>query len=383
MVVVNFQDTIKGGPTTAQVFFENTLGKLSSSNPGQAKRIFDAFLAIASLGNIIVMTYTAARVKQEIAKEGILPWASFFAQDRDLSLGRLLRWFQKKRWFTSLLNTRWLSPEQHTERTPVGAFVLHLIFVFILIFATWGMDPNQAYTLLTGLSAYTINAFFGIFLGLGILILRIQGPPPSIPVDDVPLQHPIATTWREMAGPRIKPALSVICALVYMAGGLYPVITTWIKPTGDIAKTLYVTWYLIPTISWAVIVAGIVWFLGFVAVVKWTYHKYFKVFNVEKKPHFEAADAHDPAGESGGHGGGGLVLVHETVCINWVGEEFRQRKAGQNEMEEASMDNGHGHGLNDFEGTDFAAYQRQQQQQQQQQNQFDSGFGTGYQQQGH
>jgi hypothetical protein len=43
---------------------------------------------------MIVMTYTAARVKQEIAKEGILPYPRFFAQNTDLSLGRLLAWLR-------------------------------------------------------------------------------------------------------------------------------------------------------------------------------------------------------------------------------------------------------------------------------------------------
>ncbi|GKT54393.1 high-affinity methionine permease [Colletotrichum tofieldiae] len=47
-----------------QRFFERTYGRL-----GSGVRIFNAFLAISSIGNIIVMTYTAARVKQEIAKE--------------------------------------------------------------------------------------------------------------------------------------------------------------------------------------------------------------------------------------------------------------------------------------------------------------------------
>ncbi|KAH6877147.1 amino acid permease-domain-containing protein [Thelonectria olida] len=377
MVVVDFTKFTNDDRTTAELFFELTLGKIAKSNPKQGERIFNAFLAIASLGNIIVMTYTAARVKQEIAKEGIIPCAKFFAQDRDYSLGRLLKWFQKKGMFSSLLRKRWFSPDEHSERTPVGAFILHLVFVIILIFATWGMKPDDAYTLLTRLSAYAINAFFGVFLGLGILILRIRGPPPSVQVDDVPLQRPVASTWKEMTGRQINPILSVTCAIVYIAGGLWPIVTTWIKPTGDILATQTFSWYLVPTISWAVIAAGVVWFLGFVTVAWWTYRNYFKVFNVEKQPHFEAADAHDTTGETGGHSGEGLVLVHETVYISWVGEEIRQRKTGQaafgNEMDEVPANPG----LNDFAGTDFDAYYRQKEQQVSQQ-QFDAGYGSGF-----
>src|SRR6478609_3225181 len=150
MVVVDKNAQVENN--VAEQFFVLTLGSLS--NGGTGKRIFNAFLAVSSMGNIIVMTYTAARVKQEIAKEGIIPYAKFFAQDGDISLGRLLNWFKKRGMFSSLLNTRWLSPEDHRERTPVGAFVLHLGSCFILIFATWGMNYFNSYTLLTSLSAY-------------------------------------------------------------------------------------------------------------------------------------------------------------------------------------------------------------------------------------
>jgi amino acid transporter len=127
---------------------------------------------------MIVMTYTAARVKQEIAKEGILPFPRFFAQNTDLSLGRVLKALQSKGHFGSLLKTgSWLSPEHHSEKTPVGAFVLHFLSCLILISATWSMEPDKAYELLTTLSVYVINCFFGFFVGLGILILRWKGPP--------------------------------------------------------------------------------------------------------------------------------------------------------------------------------------------------------------
>jgi amino acid transporter len=39
----------------------------------------DGIIAISIFGNILVATFTAARVNQEIAKEGILPFSLFFA----------------------------------------------------------------------------------------------------------------------------------------------------------------------------------------------------------------------------------------------------------------------------------------------------------------
>lgn len=43
-------------------------------------------MAFSSLGNVVVQTLTAARVKQQIAKEGILPFPTFFARNFDLSI---------------------------------------------------------------------------------------------------------------------------------------------------------------------------------------------------------------------------------------------------------------------------------------------------------
>ncbi|KAM5350606.1 hypothetical protein ACJ41O_007111 [Fusarium nematophilum] len=363
MVVVPKEQQWADGSNVAQQFFERTLGSLSTNQTGV--RIFHAFLAVSSMGNIIVMTYTAARVKQEIAKEGIIPWAKFFAQDGDMSLGRLLRWFQKRGMFNSILRIKWFSPEEHRERTPIGAFVLHLISCFILIFATWRMDQDDAYTLLTSLSAYTINAFFGFWLGLGILILRFRGPPKS-EVDEIHNPASAPATWRQMTGKHFNPVLSVICATIYMVGGLWPIITTWIKPT--IEQSL--KWWLVPTISWSVIGSGVIWFLGFVAVAWRIDRKHHKVFIVEKKPEFESADGFSDT-EKTGRGSGGYVLVHETVYLSWVGRETLTARrpevmAFEDQTKDVPMTS-----TSPFAGTDFEAFFHGQQQQ-------DGGYGTGF-----
>ena len=371
MVVVTKEEQLSD-QGIAQIFFIKTLGSIHPENQ-TGYRIFNAFLAISSLGNIIVMTYTAARVKQEIAKEGILPWPKFFAQNRDMSLGRLLRVFERKGWFTSLLRIKWFSPEEHREQTPVGAFVLHFGSCLILIFATWGMTPDDAYTLLTNLSAYAVNAFFAIFLGLGILILRFRGPPAE-EEDQTTENKGSRRTWREMTGKHINPYLSVACASIYAFGGLWPVVTTWIKPSRSITIQKN-SWYLAPAISWAVIAIGVGWFLGFILVAWHRSRKYHKVFVVEKQPEFEYADNGVPESEQGGRGSGGLVLVHETVYLSWVGSEtLRARRAGEVEFDDGlggeQMVERPGQARPPVSGTDFDAYFMEQQR--------DGGYGAGY-----
>lgn len=279
-----------------------------------------------------------------------------------MSLGRLLFWFQKKGWFKSLLQLRWFSPEHHSETTPVGALVLHLVSCVILIFATYDADPEAAYTVLTSLSAYVVNAFIGTFLGLGILILRFRGPPatPADDTDDAPTsdQPTSPPTWAELTGKNFRPFLSVFCALVYTCGGLYPVITNWVPPSPLVGQIVR-PWWLVPTVSWLIITLGIAWFVGFVSVARYIEKKDHQVFVVEKKPEFEAADGSSRSSEAG-HRGADLVQVHETVYLSWVGKEaLRQRRPNFDDNKEAE-------GCvteisaSPYAGTDFAAYMSNQ-----------------------
>ena len=318
MVVVPKEEQINSN--VAQRFFELTYGQLSpEDNTGY--RIFSAFLAISSFGNIVVMTFTAARVKQEIAKQGILPWARFFAQNHDVSVGRVLYWFKKKGWFVSILSYRWFSPKEHSEKTPVGALLLHFVSCLVLIFATYRMKAVDAYSLLTGLAAYIVNAFFGVFLALGILLLRFSGPPATA-------REVAGMTWSEMTGRSIKPVISVTSAVVFLLGNAYPIITKWVPPSSAFVTSL--AWYVVPMVGWLVLAVGAIWFLGFLAYAKRRERKYYEVFTVERAPEFENADGHEGQKDDGAGTDGGLVLVHETVYLAWEAKETMENEGTEN-----------------------------------------------------
>ena len=61
-IVVPVKDQLEGDDV-AQTFFKYTFGTISSTSARVAPRVFAGFMAISSLGNMIVMTYTAARGK--------------------------------------------------------------------------------------------------------------------------------------------------------------------------------------------------------------------------------------------------------------------------------------------------------------------------------
>ncbi|KAI9781264.1 MAG: hypothetical protein M1839_006056 [Geoglossum umbratile] len=294
MAVVPKSTQLKN-PNVAQSFFELTFGALSQTKK-TGSRIFSAFLAISSLGNIIVLTFTAARVKQEIAKEGMIPWPKFFAQNYDFSLGRVLRWARRtettNRPFQRLLGMRWLAPENHSERTPVGTLLLHLVTCILLLFATYDQQPQDAYSLLTSQSAYVVNGCFGTLLAAGIMYLRLTKK----------------RDWRQKAK-KINPVLSVVSAAVYLIGNLFPIIVSWVKPSNALSKKLQ--WFVLPTVSWCVLAFAGLWWVGLVLVVKRTDRKTNTLFMVRKVPEFES----DPPD------GGPPVQVHETVYLSRVGKE--------------------------------------------------------------
>lgn len=300
MSAVTLPGSERKGLIIAQLFFQNTLNSSATMGDYKAMRITDAFIAIAGFGNIVVMTYTAARVKQEIAKEGILPFPKFFAQNLDFSFGRFLRWAQRKpaapRFFRRLLKSPWFAPEHHSEKTPVGALILHFASCVILILATLDMEPNDTYVLLSTVYAYSVQAFFGALLAAGILYLRFSKK----------------EDWRRKAE-TINPLLSVTAAFIYLIGNLFPIIAIWIKPQEEfrLLTEKRAPWHLIPTLGWCVLGLGALWWLGFLGMAKRIEKRDGTIFTIQREPSFER----DPPTT------GPPVQVHETVYLAWVAKE--------------------------------------------------------------
>lgn len=325
------QTTASSDTSVAEQFFNLTYGQyrldsslcrlIAPTSDGTANRgyrIFSAFVAISSLGNVIVMTYTAARVKQEIAKNGIIPFARFFAHNSDVSVGHVLKWLQKKTtWFRSVTRFQWLSPEEHMEKTPVGALFLHELSCILLICVTLHLTAQDAYTLLVSLATYVISGFFGMLLGLGILILRIAGPPATSPETQ-------GLTWKQMTGSKINPTLSVIAASYYAFCNAWVLVACWVPPKADSSIYGNLAWFVVPTVSWCVLGVGGFWFLGFFAYAKRKERRVFKVFTVDRSFVFESANGNVDA--EGGKDGG-LILAHETVYLAWQAKENMNKES--------------------------------------------------------
>jgi hypothetical protein len=263
----------------AEAFFEITYGSLSPNDPNFGRRMANVFIAISALGNVILMTYTATRVKQEIAKEAFLPLYKFFGQNYDFSIGRLLGSTHITRYLHRIIGTKWFVPDDYKEKTPVGAMLLHLLTCFVLILATWPASAYQAYFLLTGTAAYLISGVFGVFLSFGILYLRFNK----------------AQKWNEKST-RVPPALSVTAASCYLVLNLFPVVAKWVPlakertsgaQPGLTSGNKPLNWFFVPVLSWCILGGAALYWLGFVLRRRSKDRKTKTELHIERVPRYE------------------------------------------------------------------------------------------------
>ncbi|KAK4928158.1 hypothetical protein LTR49_005096 [Elasticomyces elasticus] len=274
MVVVKKEDQIGKDTNVALMFFQNTFAN------ERATRVLAAFMAISSLGNIIVMTFTAARVKQEIAKQGVLPFAKFIGQSSHFFHGIFSRIFKGQ---------RKSGREEAFAATPVGALVVHWLFTIVLILATWTEAPLTAYKLLVSLWSYTIDAFFGFAIGVALLCLRFR----------------MSADWKHTSP--INAYISVGAALCYSIAMAFPLVASWIPPSNDPRIQVIIPnypWFVTPTVGWGLIALGILYWISFKVVLRFLEKKRGKRRVVEIWPCL-----HERYGYP--------VQFHEIVSIDW------------------------------------------------------------------
>lgn len=106
------------GVTVAAQFFENVWGKSAFVVRG-----IPLFIGLSALGNAFAQSFAMPRVKQELSKEGILPWSRFWASDWPFN-------------------------------APTGAIFLHWIFSTIFIL---GSNTTDVYVFVTNIFIYSGN----------------------------------------------------------------------------------------------------------------------------------------------------------------------------------------------------------------------------------
>ncbi|KAG9311599.1 APC amino acid permease [Chiua virens] len=127
--VVSKADILHGGTIPAALFFRNLFGPAT-------ERALSAVVALSSLGSILSVLFAQGRVVQELGREGVLPWSSFFASNKPFN-------------------------------TPLfGIFTQYVMSVLLMVLA----PPGDAYLFIVNYSSYP-HALFNLLISGGLLLL--------------------------------------------------------------------------------------------------------------------------------------------------------------------------------------------------------------------
>ena len=228
-------------------------------------------------------------MKQEIAKEGILPYSLFFAESYDFSLDRLLGKHTPKADVNSM----------YSEKTPAATLALHWTFTTILVIVPvltiqpQPYSPTPAYTFLASVFAYVINVSCFVAISFGLLCLRFT---PRV-------------RWAQKSAFK-HPSVSIIAALILFIGCLFPLIFVWIPDPAF--KTLsrtsnLVPWFVIQTTGLGLLILSFIYWVGFRAYVSIRSAREGKTLHIKREPKFK-------------HDSGGLTQILEIVTLDWKRE---------------------------------------------------------------
>jgi amino acid transporter len=271
-------------------FFELTIGHVLS----QSKTFFSALKAISAFGNLIVVTFTAARVKQEIAKEGVLPYSLFFAKSYDFSLGRLFKHKSQK------AETQSDNETFYSEKTPVATLALHLLLTTIMVVGpVLALQPqpyssSPASIFYAATYVYLINLVLFAVISGGVLVLRFS---PKI-------------RWADKTALK-RPILSISAASTVCIGAIFAIIFVWVPDASApyfVKSSGLLPWYGPATFAFCLLGLAVLYWAGLRCYIAIRSAREGKVLHVRREPKFKV--------EPDGH----LTQILEIVTLQWVRE---------------------------------------------------------------
>lgn len=190
-------DILKSGTTVASLFFKNVFGS-------HAQKALTVFVALSALGNVLTVTYAAARVNQELAKEGVpLPFGNRF----------------------------WAS-NWPTRNAPFPGLIIHLIPSVVVIVAP---PPQVAYPFILDVAGYP-EQIINLFIVLGFFYLRWSKPH---------LPRPFKA-WLPLA-------------FFSLVANVFLLVAPFVRPANRVGDTPPLPYYLYCLIGIAVIVFGVLY----------------------------------------------------------------------------------------------------------------------------
>ncbi|KAI0063742.1 amino acid transporter [Artomyces pyxidatus] len=203
------QEIVKSGVTVASLFFKNVFGT-------SAQKALTVFVALSALGNVITSTFAAARVNQELAKEGIpLPFGNRF----------------------------WAS-NWPTDKSPLPGLIVHLIPSVIVIIAP---PPAVAYPFILDVEGYP-QQIINLFVVIGLLYLRWKKPH---------LRRPFKVWWP--------------LAMFFLAAAVFLLVAPFLRPANGVGDTPPLPYYLYCLVGIGVVFFGVAYWAVWRLVLPWMF----------------------------------------------------------------------------------------------------------------
>ncbi len=228
-------------------------------------------------------------MKQEIAKEGILPWSLQVAESYDFSLDRIFRGSKSRP--KADVNS------MYSEKTPAVALAIHWFLTAIMIIVPvliikrdTNYSATPAQTFLAGVFAYSMDVCRFVAISFGLLCLRFT---PSV-------------RWAEKSELR-SPVVSVTAALILLTFSLFPFICIWIPDPADpyLARSSgLVSWFAIQTSCIALVVIALLYWVLFRAYIKIRSEREGKTLHIRREPKFKQESD-------------GLTQILEIITVQW------------------------------------------------------------------
>ena len=239
----------------------------SDADTTATSRAISMMLALTIVGNIMAQTFTGSRVKQEIAKEAIIPWALAIATGSD-SLHARLRAPAGSRSQHGRQEITVSYLDNHPEQVPIFATILHTISAGLLIILVGASTkPSTAFRILTYLRVFSMIVILGLFTVAGLAYLKIdswwhgvRADPENRGQQQQPAgARPGGRRWLEIRG--WVPPLDWVPTFVSTAVLAFLSFATFIRPSqirGDDAIPYWVS----PLIGWLAPLFGVLWWAG-------------------------------------------------------------------------------------------------------------------------
>lgn len=180
--------------TVASLFMEKVFGEAGS-------RAISVLIAISAFGNVLTVTFAQARVNQELAKEGVIPFPKFWASNWPVG-------------------------------APSAALFLHWIPSFIVILA---IPFGIAYQFILELEGYP-SSIINFFVVVGFFWLRYSEPQLARPF----------RCWLPVAA-------------FYMVAQAFLIVAPFLRPPGGVGSTPPLPYWLYPVVGIAVLGAGVLY----------------------------------------------------------------------------------------------------------------------------